>query len=47
MTPGYYGDIDLQDLFLVLVASRIALLSFLNRPHLLRGSKGAKIVVVL
>lgn len=47
MIPKYYGDIDLQGIFPVLVAGCIALPPILNWSYLLRGSKGAKPVVIL
>ena len=47
MAPKYYGDIDLQGIFPILVAGCIALPPILNWTYLLRGSKGAKPVVVL
>ncbi|CAD6584530.1 MAG: hypothetical protein ASARMPRED_001787 [Alectoria sarmentosa] len=47
MAPKYYGDIDLQGIFPILVAGCIALPPILNWSYLLRGSKGAKPVIVL
>ena len=47
MAPKYYGDIDLAGIFPILVAGCIALPPILNWSYLLKGSKGAKPVVVL
>lgn len=47
MAPKYYGDIDLQGIFPILVAGCIALPPILNWSYLLRGSKGAKPVIML
>ena len=47
MAPKYYGDIDLQGIFPILVAGCIALPPILNWSYLLRGSRGAKPVVIL
>lgn len=47
MAPKYYGDIDLQGIFPILVAGCIALPPILNWSYLLKGSKGAKPVIVL
>ena len=47
MSPKYYGDVDLQGIFPILVAGCIALPPILNWSYLLRGSKGAKPVVIL
>lgn len=47
MAPKYYGNIDLQGIFPILVADCIALPPILNWSYLLRGSKGAKPVVIL
>ena len=47
MAPKYYGDIDLQGIFPILVAGCIALPPILNWSYLLRDSRGAKPVVVL
>ena len=47
MAPKYYGDVDLQGIFPILVAGCIALPPILNWSYLLRGAKGAKPVVIL
>lgn len=47
MPQKYYGDIDLAGMFPILVAGCIALPPILNWSYLLKGSKGAKPVVVL
>lgn len=47
MAPKYYGDVDLRGIFPILVAGCIALPPILNWSYLLKGSKGAKPVVIL
>ena len=47
MPPKYYGDIDLQGIFPILVAGCIALPPILNWSYLLRDSRGAKPVIIL
>ena len=47
MAPKYYGDIDLQGIFPILVAGCIALPPILNWSYLLKGSRGAKPVIIL
>ena len=47
MAPKFYGDVDLQGIFPILVAGCIALPPILNWSYLLRGSRGAKPVVIL